>query len=407
MSTPPRITLAKARRLALQAQGLDGSFSPDTGPDGTAAVFGRLGYVQIDTISVIARAHHHILWSRQKQYGEADLDHLLAVDRRVFEGWSHAASFLPMEDYRFYAGAMHAHTRRQQTIDWIAANRKIVDHVRDRIRAEGPLGTSDFADEGGNRGPWWDWKPAKGALELLLSSGELMISERRQFQRLYDLTERVLPRDISRDPASPQERARWALDRAMDQHGVASVGEMRIWNRDNKSLRQALDEALDEGRLSEVRIAGDEGPPLYVRSSSLQKSMRVRQGQAHLLSPFDNLVIRRPWLSRLFDFDYTIECYVPAKKRVYGYFCLPVLWGDRFIGRLDAKAERKKGSFAVRRLTLEPDLTADQIEAVLPALADQLNRFGQFNLCPRIRIDAVRPNIWRSPLRKALKQIPG
>lgn len=403
MSATQRITAARARRLALRAQGLDGTFEPPASAAGTAAICERLGYVQIDTISVVERAHHHVLWSRQRSYQEENLDQALAVDRTVFEGWTHAASYIPTSDYRYYCGRMAAHAESTRTRDWIKAHRKIVDHVLDRIRAEGALSAADFADDGTKRGPWWDWKPAKGALEVLLSSGRLMISERRKFQRLYDLTERVLPSQVERDPATPQERAHWALGRALDHHGIASRAELRVWNRQADSLGAALAESISSGDVVEIRIQGDD-TACYARTGTLEfQDRRRRRPRVHLLSPFDNLVIRRPWVRWLFDFDYTIECYVPEPKRQYGYFCLPVLWGDRFVGRLDAKAERKKGSLAVRRLTLEEGLKADAMAALLRALATELHAFAAFNGCQRVRIDAVRPTAWTSPLRQALR----
>jgi uncharacterized protein len=326
VSTTGTITIARARRLALRAQGLDGTFTPPPGPDGTAAICERLGYVQIDTISVVERAHHHILWTRQRDYTEHDLDHALARDRRIFEGWSHAASYLPTIDYRYYVASMHSHAQRPGTLEWIKANQDVVDHVRDRIRAEGALCAADFSGDGNRRGPWWDWKPAKGALETLFSNGELMISERRKFQRFYDLTERVLPSGTDTTPASRQERARWALQRAFDQHGIAANTELRVWNRHAESLAAALAEAMDDRSVVEVKLRGDDGSPLYARTKDLEATDRTpRRKAAHLLSPFDNLVIRRGWVQRLFDFDYTIECYVPAPKRQFGYFCLPVL----------------------------------------------------------------------------------
>ncbi len=177
-----------------------------------------------------------------------------------------------------------------------------------------------------------------------------------------------------------------------------------MWNRHAESLAAALAEAIEDGVVADLKIRGDDGAPLYARTQGLNSADRPRRRRPlHLLSPFDNLVIRRPWVQRLFDFDYTIECYVPAPKRQFGYFCLPVLWGDRFIRRLDAKAERKKGAPALRRLTLEQDLPQDLIEEALPALATKLHAFAAFNRCPRIRVDSVRPTFWTTPLRQALK----
>ena len=174
--------MSTARKLAIGCQGLDAPWKLPKGKEGVAQVIERLGYVQIDTIAVVQRAHHHTLWSRRWDYTPQMLHELQAQDRRVFEWWGHAASYLPMCDYRYYLPRMRAFAERQKTRDWLGQNAQLVGDVVDRIRDEGPLGSSDFSAPEGKRGSWWDWKPAKRALETLFNTGEMMVTERRNFQ---------------------------------------------------------------------------------------------------------------------------------------------------------------------------------------------------------------------------------
>ena len=396
---PNMITAAHARRLALRAQGLDAGHRAGRGANGAAATIERLGYVQIDTIAVIERAHEHILWTRQPSYRSTYLQRLMR-DRRVFEYWTHAASYVPMADYRYYGRRRRWYAGAGRGADWLRENRTVVEHVRERIETEGPLLAADFQDVEGRRGPWWDWKPAKAALEALFDAGELMISERRGFQRVYNLAERVLPIDVDVTEPDVDERARWAVHRTLDNLGVADEAQMRIWNRNRDETHAAVEELLEAGQIEPVEIRGDDGHPLFARPADLQDTARGRSTrQVHLLSPFDNLVIRRLWLLRIFDFDFTIECYVPGPKRRFGYFCLPVLFGDRLVGRLDPKADRKEGVFIVRCLELEPKVNVDTL---LPPLAASIWRFARFNGCDEVRVETVRPVKVKAPLRRAL-----
>ena len=399
---PRIITPARARRLALRAQGLDGSWDSPTGAEGAAATVERLGYVQIDTIAVIARAHEHTLWVRQPSFRPEMLHQLLAVDRRVFEYWTHAASYVPMTDYRYYLRRMYANRVREGTHGWMSANAKMIEHVRGRLGAEGELAAADFESDG-RRGPWWDWKPAKRALECLFNAGEVMISQRRNFQRVYDLAERVLPPGIDTALPAPGEEARWAIRRTLGNLGVVDLSSEPRYRRggSEEHIADAVAELVETGEIVPVAVRGSAESGLYALDSALEATERSRRSRRlHLLSPFDNLVIRRRWLSELFDFDYSLECYVPERKRRHGYFCLPVLWGDRFVGRLDPKAERKKRVFAVRRLGFESDV--DDWDALLPPLARKIAELARFNGCDRVRLYAVRPAAVRAPLRRAL-----
>ena len=222
------LSLRSARRIAFRAQLLDGKGRFPSGKKGVARTIEKLGYVQIDTISVIERAHHHTLWTRRQDYDPRMLHELQAVDRRVFEYWGHAASYLPISDYRYYLPLKrdYRNPRSKWTRQMLEKHGHLMDSVLERIRVEGPLGSRDFEPPPGiKRGTWWDWKPRKTALELLFWRGDLMVRERRNFQRLYDLTERVLPPETDTRIPDEDELGRFLVRRALSAHGVARERE--------------------------------------------------------------------------------------------------------------------------------------------------------------------------------------
>ena len=400
-----KIPLPLARRLAIAAQGLDGRWELPAGREGVAQTIERLGYVQIDTIAVIQRAHHHTLWSRHPEYMAQMLHELQARDRRVFEYWTHAASYVPMCDYRYYIPRMQGVAKSARTRGWLEENAQLVQHVVERIREEGPLGSADFAAPPGKRGSWWDWKPAKRALEMLFSMGDLMVTERRSFQRIYDLKERVLPEETDTSEPDRGEWGRFTVRRTLALHGIVSAGEMG-WRRGNsEAISEARQELIDSGEIIPVEVEALDGEDFYASKEAVERTSEQYDLSTplHLLSPFDSLIIQRRRVQTLFDFAYTIECYLPAAKRRYGYFCLPILWGEHFVGRLDPKADRKAKTFIVRKLIFEPEFRA--YEDVLPALAEKLHTFAAFNGCEQVILDQIRPAKVKAPLRRALKQI--
>jgi uncharacterized protein len=392
------MTTRKARRLALKAQLLASSRLPK-GIEGAARAIEHLGYVQLDTIAVIERAHHHTLWTRVPGYEPRMLDRLLA-DRRVFEFWGHAASYLPMTDFRFYRRRMTANPRRAR---WARDHRPLMDAVLDRVRKEGPLGTSDFERQGKRRGSWWDWKPAKTALETLHTMGLLMVAHRRNFQRIFDLTERILPENVDATEPDDAEIARFAIRRCLRAHGLATARQIKdhIWITAQTHINAVVSELLDSGELTRVAVGDDNG--YYALTRALASPSRPAAPGIHILSPFDNLVIQRRRLRALFGLDYTLECYLPAPKRRHGYFVLPVLYGDEFIARLDPRVERSARVFHVRRLSFEPDLKDG--EAALPALARRLADFARFNGADAVELHVVTPARWRPLLRRELAAI--
>ena len=398
-----RISGSAVRRLAIHCQGFDGAWQPAQGKQGVLQAIERLGYVQIDTISVIARAHHHTLWTRCPDYAPPMLHALQAEDRRVFEYWTHAASYVPMSHYRYYLPAMRARRESKRTQAWLAEHTELMQEVLQRIRQEGTLGSSDFATpEGFERGTWWSRTPAKRALEALFDIGELMVSERRNFQRRYDLRERVLPPDVDTSEPDRPQALRFFTRQALATLGVAAPQHILRARGRTKAFARSLAELVESGDVTGVEVEGLENRDCYCLTEHLALLAQPRPADGlHLLSPFDNLVISRQRLAEFFGFNYTLESYTPAEKRRYGYYCLPILWGERFVGRLDPKADRKRSTLLVRGLFLEDDVHAD--ERFVGALASELQAMARFNGCERVLVERTEPEELRDPLVRALQ----
>ena len=394
-----KLSLKAARRLSIRAQGLDKYQHLASGKEGAAQVVEHLGYVQIDTIAVIHRAHDHIVWTRHPAYDPEMLAQLLAEDRRIFEYWTHAAAYLPMGDYRYYLPRMASAHCAERQARYRRENPRLVKEVYERIRHDGPMASADFDYQDAKRGPWWDWKPAKRALEALFDTGELMVGARRRFQRVYDLPERVLPSHIDTSLPTDDETARFFARRTLSTLGIASLPQVQKLY-DNRGAKKALEELTSAGEAVPVRIEGQTSL-YYALPEALDTIPRHQRNHLHLLSPFDNLTIDRDRLQDLFDLHYRIECYTPSPKRRYGYFSLPILWNGRFIGRLDPKAERKTKTFLVRNLVFEAGF--DEYDALWPKLAEALHRFAAFNRCEMVSVEKTDPRKLRVPLVQALK----
>jgi uncharacterized protein YcaQ len=399
-----KISLSTARRLALHCQALDGDDSLHPGKEGVYQCIDRLGYVQIDTISVVERAHNHTLWARRPDYDPQMLHELQAIDRRVFEWWATAMSYVPMDDYRFYAPSMNAPLRWHRK--WYNENVQLTERVLERVKAEGPLGSSDFKPpKGFKRGDWWSWKPAKIALECLFSMGKLMVTERRNFQRIYDLRERVLPPNVDLSPPSAGELARFRARRLLGSLGFGATDRIQ-WARWGSTPvdQQIVQDMIEKGELTSFEIEGFDGQTYCALCDRLDHVLNrptsERPDRVHILSPFDNLVTRRGWVHTYFGFDYKLEAYTPKGKRRYGYFSLPILWGDRFVGRVDAKADRKPKTFIVRNLAIEPDFA--DYDALMGPLSNRFWAFASFNGCERFTVEQTEPAFLRDVLASAL-----
>lgn len=364
------LSVSQARRIALAAG--SGFHRPaGRGPTAVADLVDRIGFVQIDTISVVERAHHHILAARLPGYKPEWLDRA-----PVFEYWAHAAAYLPWRDYR------HTLPRKERVRehghDWFRVERSDAEKVLERIRAEGPLMARDFEAPQRTAG-WWDWKPAKRALEYLFMSGELMVT-RKGFQKVFDLAERVLPPDTDTRTPSPHEHAAWMIDRALDAWGLAARDEFAYQRREHREhVDEVLDAKREAGEFTPVAVEGVPKTTYWLRTSDLARvdDLPGPDRALRILSPFDPFAIHRKRINRLFGFDFTIECYVPAPKRTFGYFALPLFWGDVFVGLLDAKADRAAGRLLIQNLRF--DGPAKRRAAFNKALAKSLVEFSRFN----------------------------
>ncbi|MCY4227164.1 MAG: winged helix DNA-binding domain-containing protein [Gammaproteobacteria bacterium] len=386
MKQPEQVSIPIARAIALSHQKIyrhnDGTHPTES----TESAIQHLGYVQIDTISVVERAHHHVLWSRNRHYRHAHLD-TLQRQGRIFEYWAHAASYLPMPDYRMYLPEMQRIREREYL--WHKADPKMKQHVLERIRNEGPLRSRDFADSASGKRSMWQWKPAKSALETLFREGELMIAGREGFQKVFDLRERVLPDWVDTRFPSQEEQADFLIDRYLQANGFGNATQMSyLRTAVRPHVENRLKEREEAGQLIRIQ-AGDN---LYHAKPDIldNHDRRNRNYRVRLLSPFDNLVIQRNRILSLFDFDYQIECYMPEAKRKYGYFCLPLLWNNRMVARMDCKAERKSRIFRIRNLVAEAEFRAS--DRFLEAFKSELSAFMRFNGCDRLQT-GLKPDL--------------
>ncbi|RTZ17928.1 winged helix-turn-helix domain-containing protein [Vibrio aquaticus] len=381
------LTLSEAQKLALLSQGLPIGASKGSAYTKTLHTFEQLGYVQIDTISVVQRAHHHTLWSRNPSYQPKHLDQLVA-DKKVFEYWSHAAAYLPMMNFRHTLPRKAAIKSGQQR-HWYCKDRTLMSNILQRIGEEGPLMAKDFESKAKTIGGW-STKPTKHALENLYMQGDLMISERRGFHKVYDLTDRVLPSNIDRSIPSNEEHGRFLVLSYLKAHGIGTLPEMIYQLKDVKTdVAQALNDLIEMGEVEKVKVS--ETHYFACRHALKQLDKRLYRKRAKILSPFDNLLIQRKRASALFNFDYLIECYVPQAKRQFGYFCLPILWDGKLVARADCKVDKPSSTLNVLHLFIEP--TVKRQGDFLAALEEELQEFAIFNQCEHFSILKLSQNL--------------
>ncbi len=304
MTNPIKISSKDARRLVLSGQGLDGTRQT------TMEAIRQLSYVQIDTISVTERSHNHVLFTRNPKYKPQELLNLMD-GRSIFEYWSHAAAYLPMEDYRFSLYKKEAH--KNGDIHWFERDKKAERYVMDRIKAEGPLQSKDFETPKDLNTDWYEWKPTKIALSNLFMEGSLMIANRKGFHKIYDLTGRVLPSSVDTTTPTETEYFRHLVQRAIQSHGLVTPEEIGYLRKGIKpAVKQVVSEMLEEGEIIAVGVHGNANtyystPEMLEVLNSPPKKIKT----VHILNPFDNLLIQRKRVKTLFDFEYIIECYVP------------------------------------------------------------------------------------------------
>lgn len=330
----------------------------------------------------------------------------ILLDGYIFEYWSHAAAFLPMTDYRFSLPYKQAIKSGQ--VHWYKnPDKKLMAELLARIASDGPLRSHDLDSNRNKRSGWWDWKPAKKALEQLYMQGDLMVSNREGFQKTYDLTECVLPSQVNSQMPSTKEFAEHLVDQQLRCHGLVSLKGLTYLRR-NTDLRQAvkalIDEKLVQGTLEQVQVGS--GEVFILETGAFEHPLPRLSNRMLILSPFDNAVIQRQRLNALFQFDYQIECYVPAAKRQYGYFSLPLLYRGEFVGRMDCKAHRKTRHLEIKFLSLEQHFLKQlrfEEDLVFAAFAEAIRQFRDFQQCDSVSLTQTEPKNLRQSFGDVLK----
>jgi uncharacterized protein YcaQ len=393
--TVPILTNSAARRLFLERHALsEQPAGPSRGAD-LAALIDRIGFVQVDSINTVERAHHMILFARRQAYRSAHLRPLLERDRRLFEHWTHDASILPVHLFPYWQHrfARDAERLRENWRRWFREGYEAkFDEILNRVAAHGPVTSSDVgAGEARGKGGWWDWHPSKTALEWLWRTGQLQIARRDGFQKVYDLTERVIPELHLRPSPSDEEVVNWACHSALERLGFATPGEIfAYW--DAITPQQARDwckAELAAGRLCEIAVEGADGS----RRHSLAAPDILSQAEAaaepparlRVLSPFDPALRDRARAERLFGFHYRIEVFVPEPQRRFGYYVFPLLEGARLVGRIDMKAWRETGALRVRALW--PEQGSPFGKGRIARLEAELDRIARFAGCDRVEFE--------------------
>jgi len=358
MSRRVKISAPKARRIALASQGFADP-RPAHEPTGhdLRRVIARVGLIQIDSVNVLERAHYLPLWSRLGPYDRALIDRAAHyAPRRLFEYWGHEASLIPVATQPLLRWRME----RAHTDSWGGMQRvfreqpELVAEVLAEVTERGPIAASELAERPKRAGPWWDWSDHKRAMEWLFWSGQISSARRRRFERLYDLTERVLPREVMETPTPSVEDAQRELIRiAARGLGVAAEADLRDYFRlPAAEAKERVAELVEAGELHPVEVDGWGRTSGYLwRGARIPRRVDARA----LIGPFDPLIWARPRVERIFGFSYRLEIYVPAPKRVHGYYVLPFLLGDRLVARVDLKSDRARGVLMVRSEHHEPD----------------------------------------------------
>jgi len=396
--------------MLLAAQGLNSAPKRAT-KDDVREIIRRMGVLQIDSISVVARSPYLVLWSRLGSYELRWLDELLA-EGALFEYWSHAACFIPIEDYGLYRRLMIE--GGEKTRSWMRAHHEEIQHVMERVNENGPVRSAEFARTDGRAGGWWEWKPEKRALEHLFAAGELMISRRENFHRVYDLRERVLANALPgwEDALAPNEQE---VRRALALKAVRALGvAFARWVPDyfrtpKKGAAGLLEELVEEGSLLRASIE-DSGEPAYVHPDNAGVAEKILSGglqpsSTTLLSPFDPVVWDRARASELFGFDYKIEVYTPAARRRYGYYSLPILHNGALVGRLDAKAHRKQAFFEVKAIHLEPGVPVS--DGLVAGISGALRGCARWHNTPEIVVRRSDPPKLAEMLRTSVEDNTG
>jgi uncharacterized protein YcaQ len=401
------LSSAEARRLALSSLGFGLKKPAKAGAAHVRATAKRLSAIQIDSVNVLARAHYMPTFSRYGPYPMNALDELVHTKRELFEYWGHAACFLPIEMYPTMRWRMDG-----QLEGWGGLGKqqlKFIEAVYDEVTERGPLSAGSISIGGKGSGNWWGWSDGKRAIEFLFRQGRVAIAGRRNFERLYDIPERVFTREVLKaKPLPEREGKKELLVRAARAMGVGTARDVAMyfhvdmwWDRARAdgtrrpaNTKVLFEELVEQGRLEQVKVEGWKQPGYIVPGAKIPRMIDARA----IVSPFDPLMWERKWTNAVFGFEYQIEIYVPAPKRIYGYYVLPFVMGDAFAGRVDLKADRKASTLLVHAAYVE---AGRDPKAVAAALADELRSMAHWLALERITVGAK--GSLAKPLASALK----
>jgi uncharacterized protein YcaQ len=373
------ISTADARRVWLHAQRLDEPEPFGAGPEATTRAVEHLGYVQIDTINVVERSHHHILYTRIPEYQRSDLFAAQSTQKTVFEYWTHALSYVPTRDIRFYLGLMKRGEAKPNR--WYpGVTDKDIRKVMRLIRKEGPITIRDIDDDVlvEKEHLWASRKPSKKALQLLFYRGVLAITAREGMLKTYDLMERHFGWENQPRPATENQYAEYVLDRALTSQGIVSLDSACHLDAPRKpAVRKIIERRVRRKKLIPVAVEGAGRAEHWAQPEALEAPPAPEKPLVHILSPFDPLVIQRKRLALFFGYDHKFEAYVPKEKRLFGYFGLPVLVGDEIVAVLDLKTDRAAGKLLIQQWNWVGDGSAAQHKEAIEA---EMGRFEQFQL---------------------------
>lgn len=401
------LSIAEARRLVLGAQGFGGPRTKGTRAQ-VSKLARRLHAYQIDSVNVLVRAHYMPAFSRLGPYPMESIEHLAYTKRDLFEFWAHAACYIPIELYPLFRFRMEG----MASADWYAGASKqvrtYIETVYNHVAEHGPVLASEVPQAGKSTGNWWGWSNGKRAIETLFRIGRVAVAGRRNFARLYDIRERVIPKEHLDAPApDPEESRKRLLVLATKAHGVGTAKDIAGYfhiagwydrsavdgKRPKNALKRLMGELVEEGSLEQINVEGWAEAAYIVPGTKVPRPIHARA----LCSPFDPLLWNRYPTSRVFGFDYQIEIYVPEPKRIYGYYCLPFLLGDHFVGRVDLKADRKAKTLLVQGAFPEAGVDKKHVAA---ELAEELRLMAKWLELDMIAV--VPKGDLARPLKKAL-----
>jgi uncharacterized protein YcaQ len=379
---PQPLSNLQARQIWLRAQRLDTSLPFGEGPEATAAAVEHLGYVQIDTINVIERSHHHILWTRIPGYRRADLRQAQSIDKSVFEYWTHALSYVPAKDLRFFIPDMKLHKREGHK--WFASvSTADMRKVLKLLRRDGALTIRDIDDDVlvDKEHLWASRKPSKRALQLAFYTGVVTISERNGMLKTYELMTRHFGWDKPPKPATATEVTAYLLDRALRAQGIVSLDSICHLDAPSKpAIRRLIQTKVRRNELVPVALEGAGKQEHWARPEALEAGGEGAPALVHILSPFDPLIIQRKRTELFFGYGHRFEAYVPKEKRVFGYFALPVLVGNDIVAALDLKTDRKSRKLLMQKWSWVAGAPKGARKDLKRRIEEELHRFERFQL---------------------------